>query len=70
MNRHQQLLSRLAHVVHQRSLWFVVASYCLAAIIPSPGLWMRQVSFGTITLVQHLVAGVVAHWLRRRGTVT
>ncbi len=48
MDHRQPLLSRLAHVVHQRFLWFVVASYCLAALFPSPGLWMRNVSFAAI----------------------
>jgi BASS family bile acid:Na+ symporter len=34
----------LAHALHGRLLWFLVGSYALAALLPAPGLWLKQVS--------------------------
>lgn len=46
----QNLAARLAHFFHQRFLWFLVASYVLAGTFPAPGLWLRDVSCGNVSL--------------------
>lgn len=39
-------LSRVSHFIHHRLIWFLLASYALAAVVPQPGLWIKNVSFG------------------------
>ncbi|HUY92248.1 MAG TPA: bile acid:sodium symporter [Pirellulales bacterium] len=45
----QRILSRLSNVsqfVHHHLIWFLLASYAVAAVAPGPGLWIKGVSFG------------------------
>jgi BASS family bile acid:Na+ symporter len=44
------LVARAAEFLHHRLLVLLLASYALAALLPGPGLWLREVSFGTLTL--------------------
>jgi BASS family bile acid:Na+ symporter len=39
-------LSQVSHFIHHRLIWFLLASYALAAVVPQPGLWIKNVSFG------------------------
>ena len=32
----------VVHLLHKQMLWLLVASYCAAACVPGPGLWLRQ----------------------------
>lgn len=38
--------NQLSHFLHEKFLWFLVASYAIAAFLPGFGLWLRDVSFG------------------------
>ena len=42
---------RISHFVHARFLWLLLATYVLAAIGPGPGLAIRSVSLGRISLM-------------------
>jgi BASS family bile acid:Na+ symporter len=39
------LVDRLAHFAHDHLLWLLLACYALAALLPAPGLWLRDVTF-------------------------
>lgn len=41
---------RLAHFLHEKFLWFLVGSYALAAVFPRFGLWLRDLSCGSVSL--------------------
>jgi BASS family bile acid:Na+ symporter len=41
----------LSHFVHEHFLWLLVGSYTLAAFSPALGLQVRDVSFGTVSLL-------------------
>lgn len=41
-----------SHFLHRHLLWFLIATYAIAALFPTPGLWIRNISFGEITLYQ------------------
>jgi BASS family bile acid:Na+ symporter len=41
---------RIAQLIHQYLLWFLIAAYVIAAVIPGPGLWIRKQSFGELPL--------------------
>src|SRR5262245_13585917 len=36
----------LAHFVHKQFLWLLLGCYAVAGVFPTPGLWMRDLSFG------------------------
>ena len=42
----------LAKFLHHHLLWFLIGAYALAAVFPTPGLWMRNLSFGNIQIMQ------------------
>lgn len=42
--------SRLAHFLHEKFLLLLVGAYVLASLVPGPGLWLRDVSLGTLSL--------------------
>jgi BASS family bile acid:Na+ symporter len=44
-------LRKSSHYQNRYLFWFLVASYVLAAIFPSFGLWIRDASFGRIALL-------------------
>jgi BASS family bile acid:Na+ symporter len=41
---------RVAHFIHHNFLWFLLGSYAVASVFPAPGLWLRDVSLGELTL--------------------
>ncbi|MDW7642214.1 MAG: bile acid:sodium symporter [Nitrosomonadaceae bacterium] len=45
-------LLSISHLFHRHLLWFLIAAYVIAVIVPIPGLWIRNVSFGEITIYQ------------------
>ena len=45
-------LLTISHFVHRHLLWFLIAAYVIAVVLPVPGLWIRNVSFGEITIAQ------------------
>ncbi len=45
-----RLASRVSHFIHEKFIWFLLASYALAAVLPGFGLWLRDVSLGQISL--------------------
>jgi BASS family bile acid:Na+ symporter len=50
MNDHRHPVASLSHFIHANFLGFVLGSYAVAAVWPTLGVWIRDVSFGTITL--------------------
>jgi BASS family bile acid:Na+ symporter len=46
----QSSVGAAARFVQDHLLWFVVGSYALAAVLPRPGLWLREVSFGDVAI--------------------
>jgi BASS family bile acid:Na+ symporter len=50
MERVTHCVAVLSHALHQYLLWFLLASYALAALFPDFGLWLRGVSFGEYDL--------------------
>src|SRR5262249_37705206 len=50
MNGHHHPMTTLSHFLHRHFLWFLLTAYLLAALVPAPGLWLRNVSFGEISL--------------------
>ena len=42
-------LGECAHFVHAHFLKLLIASYAIAAFVPAPGLWIRDVSFGHVS---------------------
>ena len=59
VNLHIRFLERanlaflsISHFLHRHLLWLLIAAYVIAVILPVPGLWIRNVSFGEITILQ------------------
>src|SRR5215472_13111431 len=50
MNSIKRLTASCSHWVHQYFIWYLIGSYAFASVWPSFGRWMREVSFGEITL--------------------
>ena len=44
-NRSHTLLG-LSHFVHRYFLWVLIGAYAVAAVLPAPGLWIRDVRLG------------------------
>jgi BASS family bile acid:Na+ symporter len=44
-------LLALSQFIHHHLLWFLIGAYAAAAVFPAMGLWIRQVSFGELTLL-------------------
>jgi hypothetical protein len=36
--------------LHHHLLWFLISAYAIAAVYPTVGLWIRNISFGDITI--------------------
>jgi BASS family bile acid:Na+ symporter len=51
MDAHHSFAARLAHVVHRRFLWVLLGCYAAAALGPAPGLWLRRLSLGEVTVL-------------------
>jgi BASS family bile acid:Na+ symporter len=45
-------LLSISHFLHRHLLWFLIAAYVIAVMLPTPGLWIRNVSFGDIIILQ------------------
>jgi BASS family bile acid:Na+ symporter len=41
----------LSHFLHRHFLWLLGGAYALAALVPAPGLWLRGVSLGEVSLL-------------------
>lgn len=46
---HDTPVGRLAHFLHKKFIWFLLAAYALATMLPGFGLWLRDVSFGQVS---------------------
>jgi BASS family bile acid:Na+ symporter len=42
----------LSQFVHHHLLWFLISAYAIAALFPTPGLWVRTLSFGDMVVFQ------------------
>lgn len=42
--------SELSHLIHRHFLWFLIGAYIVAAVVPGPGLWIRDAAVGDITI--------------------
>lgn len=42
----------ISQFLHRHLLWFLIAAYVIAVVVPAPGLQIRNVSFGEITIYQ------------------
>ena len=42
----------ISHFLHRHLLWFLIIAYVIAVLLPGPGLWIRNISFGEIILSQ------------------
>src|SRR4051794_10866909 len=45
-------LHSISHLVHRHLLWFLIGAYLIAMVLPTPGLWIRNMSFGEVSLFQ------------------
>ncbi|MEQ1836186.1 MAG: bile acid:sodium symporter [Candidatus Nitrotoga sp.] len=45
-------LLSISQFLHRHLLWFLIAAYVIAVVVPDPGLQIRNVSFGEITIYQ------------------
>ncbi|MCA9263313.1 MAG: bile acid:sodium symporter [Planctomycetales bacterium] len=50
--RHENTrLARMVRVIQRVFVWLVLAAYVSAALFPSPGMWIRYVHFGHLTVL-------------------
>ena len=42
----------LSQFVHHHLLWFLISAYVLAAFFPTAGLWIRNTTFGDVSILQ------------------
>ncbi len=49
-------LATLSHYVHRHFIWLVIGSYIVAAFVPTVGLWIRSVSWGSVSLPMLMLA--------------
>jgi BASS family bile acid:Na+ symporter len=45
-----QAIAFLGRLIHERFFWFLLAACAAASCCPGPGLWLRGVSFGEVSL--------------------
>lgn len=43
----------LSQLVHRHFLWFLIGAYAVAAAVPAPGLWIREVRLGRLPIPNH-----------------
>ncbi|HEX4144844.1 MAG TPA: bile acid:sodium symporter [Pirellulales bacterium] len=48
---HHGLVARLAHFFHEKFIWLLIGSYLVAACFPAMGRWMRDASFGQLSVL-------------------
>jgi bile acid:Na+ symporter, BASS family len=44
-------LAAVAHFLHARFLWLLLAAYALAGVVPRPGLWLRGACWAELSLL-------------------
>ena len=52
MDTRRFTLLALSQFIHHHLLWFLISAYAIAAVFPTVGLWIRDVSFGDVQLFQ------------------
>ena len=52
MTKHKLNLLSISQFLQRHLLWFLIAAYVIAVVLPVPGLRIRNVSFGEITIYQ------------------
>src|ERR1700736_4157644 len=52
MSSSSSLVPHLAHWIHQRFIWLLIASYGVAALAPGLGLWIKNVTVAELTTLQ------------------
>jgi BASS family bile acid:Na+ symporter len=50
MQTRKLTLLALSQFVHHHLLWFLISAYALAAVSPAAGLWIRNVTFGDVSV--------------------
>lgn len=50
MDARNSTIASISHFIHRYFIWFVICSYVIAGVFPAFGLWIRQVSFGQVTV--------------------
>jgi BASS family bile acid:Na+ symporter len=51
MTRSQPAVVKIAEYIHRNLLWFLVAAYAFAAVLPTAGLWIQGTSLGQFNFV-------------------
>lgn len=51
MSEQRTVTSTAIHILHEHFLGFLIGSYAAAALRPTPGLWLRSASFGTVAML-------------------
>jgi bile acid:Na+ symporter, BASS family len=51
MTRSQPAVVKIAEYIHRNLLWFLVAAYAFAAVLPTAGLWIQGISLGQFNFV-------------------
>ncbi|GIW83256.1 MAG: hypothetical protein KatS3mg105_5063 [Gemmatales bacterium] len=44
-------VGRLVHTIHKYFIWLVIGSYVVASVMPSLGLWIRDVKLGSVSFL-------------------
>ena len=52
MDNHRVTFLALSKFLHHHLLWFLLSAYAIAAVFPSAGLWIRNITFGDIPISQ------------------
>ncbi len=52
MDQRKVTLLGISQFVHHHLLWFLISTYAIAAVFPTPGLWIRRISIGDLTVFQ------------------
>ncbi len=43
----------LTHTIHRYFIWIIISSYFIAALLPTFGLWIREVKLSSLVFLQH-----------------
>src|SRR6476661_8010780 len=52
MESRRHTLLGLSQFVHRHFLWVLIGAYTVAAVLPAPGLWIRDIRLGDISVFQ------------------
>ncbi len=50
MNSRKFTLLALSQFIHHHLLWFLMGAYTIATVLPTSGLWIRNITFGDISI--------------------